>query len=475
MYLLSSIKFRAQRAHSNNDSVTDQNHSHSKQSGSNVSGKSAKGTLPSSNSNSTHHLPAVTEQNDLLQSNRSQRTSETSNIDIPDSSLRSESLSPNAQKLGHYKTSDSMVNSCGSSRRTHGSGGGGAKERDEATGNHNHSIGSSVGTKSLTPNLSPQSTLSSSVESLEATHLEESAGVNVESGAAADGGIGRVPEVQSESKEEVIGVKRETRSFEGMFSGESWEDDEEEVNVGGVTNQIAAVRMGSGGAVDDRVELVHGDHVTGDRVIGGGMKKGLLSASNSVMASHAVKTSEVREQASISQCSPPGLGRQYQQQEQQQWQQEQQQWQQKQQQEQQQWQQQQQQEQQQWQQQQQQWQQDRQRQQLVHHYHQQTKPYQQQEKQYLPQEQKLRELQFSSSQSTQPLPLSQQSERVYRRLQMGKDLTELGGQQKMELSGRDLMGRQIQRGVEMEEQARNNGSDAASGDVPPPAVSSYGR
>ena len=58
---------------------------------------------------------------------------------------------------------------------------------------------------------------------------------------------------------------------------------------------------------------------------------------------------------------------------------------------------------------------------------------------------------------------------------MGKDLTELGGQQKMELSGRDLMGRQIQRGVEMEEQARNNGSDAASGDVPPPAVSSYGR
>ena len=280
---------RAQRIHSGSESATlEQAHSQTKQSGSNDAVKSGKG-LSSNQTNTQPPRGTSTELNDPMKpSRRGHRPQEDNDWEDSNSNPRAESLSPSTQKAGQFRNSDSV-----SSGRT------GGREREGAVAGFSHSRGSSSGTKSLTPNLSPRSTLSgsSSIGSLDPPE----SGI-VDESVTSSGSVGygdRVaPHTGLGAEPEAFG-SREPRSVEEMFSGENWEEEDD------VTEQMGVVNIGSTEEVEDRMMRVNSDEVTGASVTDEDDESIGLPVSNSV-SNFLVQTSGTR---SSSHFSPPGLSK----------------------------------------------------------------------------------------------------------------------------------------------------------------------
>jgi len=250
-------------SYSGNDNFTELQ---SKPSTFNSIGRSGKG----SSSSQTITQPPLrgVEHNGLVRTSSKKGLRSPESLYKDDASLnaRAESLSPSIQKFGHSRNSDS-AGSSGIRRIVGGNSAESGKEKE--LGSQSHSRGSSMGTKSLTPNLSPKGTLStsSSIGSLgnfDATAADESNVSSVADSYSQNSFIGGriIPETSSESAADPkhLGI-RGSEDMEDMFSGETWEDELDEDAC--MAEQMDKVEISSSSGVQRVTVGVSGDRVNG--------------------------------------------------------------------------------------------------------------------------------------------------------------------------------------------------------------------
>ena len=306
---------RAQRVQSHGDNFTEQQST--KSSTSNIIGKSGKGSSPNPSSNRTNAQPPLrgVEHNGLMRTSSKKGYRSQECLDKEDTNLytRAESLSPSTQKHGQSRNLDVVGNS--GTRRIGGTEtGGGGKEKEVIVGNRSHSRGSSMGNKSLTPNLSPKGTLSAS-SSIGSLGNFDAAAADESSLSVADGcnnntsiGGGRNPKTSSEPLMDAnhSGIRESSEGIESMFSGETWEDESDEDTS--IAKEMDEVEISSSNG-QQKVSV----EVSGDTVYGAGATRSQSGTIGNVHWSMsdgtAVQTLTSPKQVSSTHFSPPGLSR----------------------------------------------------------------------------------------------------------------------------------------------------------------------
>ena len=242
-----SLSLFGSRASSQKGSTTDssmqqdQSHSHSKQSDSHSSGKqvksagSSKGHSSAARGMGTEHSHPRHGGSGKRNPKDSQKHEVGDETSKPNS--RPGSVSPNTQKSAHSRTLDPVKRTAGGG----GSGRGVAGERDNIR-TTNHSRGSSL-TKSLTPNLSPRSTLSASSSS--GSLRQEADGSTATPTPASTGGVvsGAEPKIPAEEAEEGKGEMEEGVRVNGVRQESGLSIESESSSGDGSYEQLEAVHL----------------------------------------------------------------------------------------------------------------------------------------------------------------------------------------------------------------------------------------
>lgn len=215
----------------------------------------------SSSSHSRHTGPSKITQRDNTSTTQKHDGGDESTVMLKSNS-RPGSVSPNTQKSGHSRTLEPQKRSLGGPSRA---------EQDRDSIRTNHSQGSSI-TKSMTPNMSPRSTLSTSSSSGSLRQdTDDAAGVgvsvvevelNVEKADENDGEGGRGVEVPGGSR----GVVLEEEDSESVgYSIGSQLSSGEDSQTNAVTEQFEGVRLSrSEGQGVDSQKQAHAFHSKSD-------------------------------------------------------------------------------------------------------------------------------------------------------------------------------------------------------------------